>query len=505
MDARGGIAHCPVSPDLPESLLIGGVWRAARDGRTRTVAGPVAEAGPARVAEAGPRDTRDAVAAARLAFDEGPWPRLPGRERAQILYDAADLVEESGARLARLQAVDMGKPVRFGEGDDVPFAAMALRFFAAMASQQNRGQSPPSVGGSALRQPRGVVGAACAFHHPLAMAAAIVAPALAMGDTVVLKPPTAAPRAVLEFARLCQEAGLPPGALNVVTGGRSTGCAMASNRGVDLVSFLGSVPQGRQLATACATQFVPMDLDLGLPNAHIVFEDAHLEHAAWQTARSLLPGRAEFRASGVRVLVHEQVYPEFLERLSTHLRSLVPGDPRDPATRLGPLAGDAERAGLEGFLGHGRTVGARLLPLGADDAPAAGPGPADLRADLLVPARLVQVPLLAAGAVAPVPDIFAPLALLTVFRETADAVAAVNRDSGTHACSLYTVDVGRAAAVAEVLRAQSCWIKAARPGGDLTDPLADEDADDSAPLREFGLDSALPFTRHKDVRVDLPY
>lgn len=495
MNARGNASELD---DLPESLLIDGAWRAGCGARTMQVAGPLSEAS---VAHAGPPDVDAAVGAARRAFDEGPWPRMPGRERAQILYEAADLVEEAGGRLAWLQAVEMGKPVRFGERDDVPFAAMALRFFAAMASQQARGSGAvPSVGRTALREPRGVVGALCAFHHPVAMAAAIVAPALAMGDTVVLKPAMTAPRSVVEFARLCQDAGLPPGALNVVTGDFELGCTLAGHRGVDLVSFIGSVPQGRRIATACAGQFVPTDLDLGLPNAHVVFPDGCLEHAARQTARSLLPGRAEFRASGVRVLVHRAVYPQFLGRLGDHLADLAPGDPRDPDTRLGPMACRTQRDELDDFLRHGIAAGARLLSHGGQSRAA---GPAGVVPELVVAAQLLEVPRQAAAAVAEVPNIFAPLALLTPFGETAEAIDGVNQGTGTQACGLYTADVALAGSVAEALCTDMCRIDACQSCDGDAEPPDDEGGDESFPLREFDHDSARPFTRQKSVWVDV--
>lgn len=497
MDARG----ITTEPEYPsETVLIDGAWRTACGGRTMWVAGPLAAA---RVAHAGPPDVDAAVRAARRAFDDGPWSRMPGRERAQILYEAADLVEEASGRLAWLQAVEMGKPIRFGERDDVPFAAMALRFFAAMASQQTRGSGAiPSVGRTALREPRGVVGALCAFHHPIAMAAAIVAPALAMGDTVVLKPAMTAPCSVVEFARLCQDAGLPPGVLNVVTGDFELGCTLAGNRRVDLVSFIGSVPQGRRIATACAGQFVPADLDLGLPNAHVVFDDACLEHAARQTARSLLPGRAEFRASGVRVLVHRKVYPEFIGRLGEYVAELAPGDPRDLDTRLGPLACLTQRGELDDFLKHGIAAGARLL---SHNGQARGDGPTGVTPELVVAAQLLEVPRESASTVADVPNIIAPLALLTPFSETAEAIHMVNQGSGTQACGVYTSDVALAGSVAEALCTDRCRIDAYHSCDGDAEPADDEDADDSFPLREFDLDSARPFTREKSVWVDLLY
>jgi len=495
MNARGNLSELT---DLSETVLIDGIWRTACDGRTMRVAGPLSAAA---VAQAGPLDVSAAVRAARLAFDEGPWPRMPGRERAQILYEAADLVEEASGWLAWLQAVEMGKPVRFGERDDIPFAAMALRFFAAMASQQSRGSgTAPSVGRTALREPRGVIGALCAFHHPIAMAAAIVAPALAMGDTVVLKPAMTAPRSVVEFARLCQQAGLPPGVLNVVTGNFALGRALAGSRGVDLVSFIGSVPQGRQIATACAGQFVAADLDVGLPNAHVVFQDACLEHAARQTARSLLPGRAEFRASGIRTLIHREIYPEFVSRLGDYVAELTPGDPRDPDTRLGPMACLAQRDGLDDFLRHGIAVGAGLLP---HDGQARAAAPTGIMPELVVAAQLLEVPRASAGAVAEVPNIFAPLALLTPFSEVAEAVQVVNQGSGTQSCALYTSDVALAGSVAETLHTGMCRIEACQSCDGDTDPYEDEGVDDGFPLREFDLDSARPFTRQKAVWVDL--
>jgi acyl-CoA reductase-like NAD-dependent aldehyde dehydrogenase len=480
--------------DKSESLLIAGDWRRARDGRVGEVVSPVDWVEPVRVAAAGPADLEDAVGAAREAFDEGPWPRMPGRERAQILYDAADLVEEETGRLAWCQAVEMGKPVHFGEHEDGPFAAMALRFFAALASKgpEFGRRAGPSVAETALREPLGVVAALTGFHHPLAMAAAVLAAPLAMGDTVVLAPPAAAPVSVLEFAGLCAKAGLPPGVLNVVTGGREVLGGLAAHRGVDQTAYIGGPQDGRAVALACAQRLATMELDLGRPSAYVVFKDACLEHCAREVAQALLPGRAGFRATGPRILVHETVYAEFTERLLAFARELVPGDPRDPATRLGPLAGRGERERLAGYLGWSRDYGAR--PLGG--AAAAEPG-------------LYQSPKILEAAdrtvVRGLPEVFAPLAFIAPFDAPAQAADFANFDQGSRDCVLYTADVGRGRRAAELMHAATCRICTCRCDGlEAQWPGLDEDEDEGGPLREFDIEAAYPFTRAKTLWIDVP-
>ena len=491
MSARGTIADLD---DRPESLLIAGAWRRASDGRTSEVVSPVDGVRTAQVAVAGPEDLREAVASARRAFDEGPWPRMPGRERAQILYDAADLVEEETGRLAWCQAVEMGKPVHFGERDDVPFAAMALRFFAALASQGPGfgRRANPSVAKTASREPLGVVAALTEFHHPLAMAAAIVCPALAMGDSVVLRPPASAPVSVLEFVDLCARAGLPPGVLNVVTGGREVAEGLAAHPGVDLAAYVGGPDLGRAVAMAGARAGVPVELDIGRPTVHMVFEDACLEHSVRHVARALLPGRAEFRAAGIRILIHEAMYRRFADRLAALAHELSPADPRDPATRLGPLVGREERDRLESYLGWSGQHGARLLP---------GPSAADH--GLYRSLQLIEDSDCAMAR--KLPEVLAPLAFVTPFRTQEQAVGFANTVLGMQSCTVYTADMARAHLVADAIRSEVCRISTCSDApGQSSSWFEDEDADESGPLREFDIETAYPFTRPKSVWVDVP-
>ena len=491
MSTRGTIADLD---DRPDSLLIAGAWRRARDGRTSAVVSPVEGVRTARVAVAGPEDLRDAVDAARRAFDEGPWPRMPGRERAQILYDAADLVEEETGRLAWCQAVEMGKPVHFGERDDAPFAAMALRFFAALASQGPGfgRRANPSVAKTASREPLGVVAALSEFHHPLAMAAALVSPALAMGNTVVLRPSAAAPLSVLEFVGLCARAGLPPGVLNVLTGGREVAEALVAQQGVDLAAYVGGPYLGRAVAMSGARAGVPVELDVGRPAVHIVFEDACLDHSARQVARALLPGRAEFRATGIRVLVHEALYRRFADRLVTLAEELAPADPRQPATRLGPLVGQEERDRLESYLNWSRQHGARLLP-----------GPSEADHGLYRSLQFLEDSTCAMAL--RLPEVLAPLAFVTPFGTQEQAVGLANTVLGMQNCSVYTADIARAHVVADSVRSVICRISTCGDApGESPSWFDDEDADESGPLREFDIETAFPFTRSKSVWVDVP-
>ena len=490
MSTRGTIADLD---DRPDSLLIAGAWRRARDGRTSAVVSPVEGVRTARVAVAGPEDLRDAVDAARRAFDEGPWPRMPGRERAQILYDAADLVEEETGRLAWCQAVEMGKPVHFGERDDAPFAAMALRFFAALASQGPGfgRRANPSVAKTASREPLGVVAALSEFHHPLAMAAALVSPALAMGNTVVLRPSAAAPLSVLEFVGLCARAGLPPGVLNVLTGGREVAEALVAQQGVDLAAYVGGPYLGRAVAMSGARAGVPVELDVGRPAVHIVFEDACLDHSARQVARALLPGRAEFRAAGVRVLVHEAVYREFGELLVALANELSPADPRDPETRLGPMACREEHDRLAGYLDWSLRRGARALP-----------GSAATDAGLYASPRFLEAP--DRAVIDALPEVLAPFAFVAPFRTPEQAVSRANAVAGMRSCTVYTADVQRAHLVVDSVHSEICRISSCND-----EPLRgswpdNDDEEESSQLRELDIETAYPFTRPKAVWVHVP-
>ncbi|HEU5357326.1 MAG TPA: aldehyde dehydrogenase family protein [Actinocrinis sp.] len=492
--------------DRLDSLLIDGRWHPAADGRTASVVSPIGGLEPTRIADAGRQDVDAAVAAARRAFDEGPWPRMPGCERAQILYEAADLVEERTHRLALCQALEMGKPVHFGERDDGPFAVMALRFFAALASKLPclGPRVTPSVGLSTSRRPIGVVAAVPAFHHPLAMAVATVAPALAVGDTVVLNAPLQASHSLIELAELCVAAGLPPGVLNVVTGRREAARVLAGRHGIDLTVYSGGARDGRMISMACARGLVPAELDVGRPNAHVVFGDADLGQAAWEVARSLLPGRAEFRASGIRVLVHESAYPEFTERLARIVRSLAPGDPRDRVTRLGPTADGDDPELLRDYLAWARDRGARLLDgvalegvahdggayESAEQNSAAGNGS-------YLPIRLLEIP--DAQLALQLPEVFAPLALLMPFRSPESATAFVNLGQGTQYCTLHTADVKQARCFAATVRSRLCRITVGELEGGSESWHDDEYADESGPLREFDIESAMPYTYSASV------
>ncbi len=413
-------------------LLIAGSWRAARGGHTRDVVCPADSAFVARVPQAGPDDIDDAVRAARAAFDDGPWPRMSGRERAQILYDAADLIERDSRELARRQGLETGKPVRYGLREDGPFAAMAMRYFAALASRspvEARHADAPAATYT-LREPLGVVAALTACHHPVAMAAAILAPALAAGSAVVYKPSETAPLCALKLAELCCAAGVPDGVLNVVTGpGALLGPVLAGHPGVDKAAYAGGTAAGREVAAACARALVPADLDIGAPNVHVVFADACLSHAARTAAAAALPGRGEFRTAGARILVHRPIYRAFTEALAEQVRSFEPGDPLDPATLLGPVArrGHAER--LAGYVDWAASHGSRLI---------AGGGVEGLyhRATVLAPTD--------PGVAARMPEVFAPLAFVLPFDELGDAVTLANAAPGALNCTVYTTDVKRA-------------------------------------------------------------
>jgi aldehyde dehydrogenase (NAD+) len=491
MDGRGAGAEFA---DEPGELLIDGTWRRPADGAAVELRSPVDGSPLTRVAAAGVADVKEAVGAARRAFDEGEWPRMSGHDRAQILYDAADLVEQATPWLTRCQAVEMGKPVRFGLRDDGPFAASALRYFAAMASQGAAFGQPAtaSTAAAVLREPCGVVAALSDFHHPLAMAASLVVPALAAGDTVVLKPSAAAPLCVLAFARLCAAAGLPAGVLNVVTGDDAElPGELVAQPGVDRAAYVGGIERGRQVAMACAGALVPVTLDLARRHVHMVFADACLEHAARQVAPAVLPGRSEFRGAGARILVHADVYAVFCDVLAARVSAFTPADPRDPATWLGPLARREDFDRLTGFLasidGHRAAAPPRLAAQGLFH-----PATLSKAVDARIAARL--------------PEVFAPLVFVIPFRTEHEAVALANDGRAQLSLAVHTPDLGTARRVADAVRAETCRISTCATDGPLEpeDPGECGEPETAGPLREFGVSSLDPYTRAKAIWTDVP-
>ncbi|HXW86972.1 MAG TPA: aldehyde dehydrogenase family protein [Streptosporangiaceae bacterium] len=328
-------APAPESRDIvsiePEyGLFVAGEFRPAADGRTFATVNPADEQTLTQVAAAGPADVDAAVAAARSAYEQA-WGPMPGAERAKYLYRIARQLQERSREFAVLESLDNGKPIKESRDVDIPLAAAHFFYYAGWADKLEHAGFGPDP------RPLGVAGQIIPWNFPLLMAAWKLAPALAAGNTCVLKPAETTPLTALLLAQVCQEAGLPPGVVNVLTGAGDTGAALVSHPGVDKVAFTGSTEVGKEIARAVAGTDKKLTLELGGKAANIVFDDAPIEQAVEGIVNGIFFNQGHVCCAGSRLLVQESVADAVVERLQRRLTTLRLGDPLDKNTDIGAI------------------------------------------------------------------------------------------------------------------------------------------------------------------------
>lgn len=356
----------------PAELLIGGEWRPAESGVTLPVLAPATGERIAGIAAGDRGDIDAAVRAARAQADGGPWSELSGAERGRLLWRFADLVESDLDGLARLEALDVGRP--YGEAffAELPLVVDTLRHFAGWADKLTGTTFalPPVAGAErfsyTLREPLGVVGAITPWNAPTMIASWKIAPALAAGNAIVVKPAEDASLTVLRLGELALEAGIPGGVLNVVTGrGTTAGAALAAHPGIDKVTFTGSTDVGRRIAAAAGPNLTKVTLELGGKSPQIVWPDADLERVVPIAALSVFANQGQTCASGSRIYVHREILDEFLERLKRHAEGIAVGDPLADGTQMGSLINERQLDRVLGHIARAREEGARLVTGGA--------------------------------------------------------------------------------------------------------------------------------------------
>ena len=482
----------PTAAGIRDRLFIGGEFVDALDGATFETINPHDGSLIARVARAGEVDVDRAVTAASAAFPG--WSGLGAAARGRILLRLADLIESNADELARLESLDTGHPIRDSRNLDVVRTAAAFRYFGGIADKLQGDVIPVEPGflNYVVREPLGVVGAIVPWNFPLMFCSWKMGPALAAGNTVVLKPAELTPLSALRIGELMGEAGIPAGVVNIVPGpGRTAGEHLARHLGVRKIAFTGSTAVGRTIVEASAGNLKRVQLELGGKGANIVFADASIEAAVNGSAFAVFHNQGQACIAGSRLILHESIASDFLARFIELAESIRLGNPLDPTTEMGPLTSAGHRDRVLSYVQLARDEGGEVLTGGsAPDDPALGRGyylrPTVVRAD--PSSRVCRE------------EVFGPFVTVTTFRSDEEAIAVANDVDYGLGGGLWTQDLSRAHSVASRIRAGMVWInsyKRINPGS----PFGGTGL--SGYGREMGFEAMREYTEPKSVWVNV--
>ncbi len=477
-----------------DHVFLGGQWRPPASGETYATINPATEAESARVAKGDERDIDLAVQAARRAFEAGPWPGMTAAERGRILWKLADLLLANLDELARLESITTGKTLFDSGKVELPFAAEVFRYYAGWATKIH-GETLNLREGAftfTLRQPLGVVGAIVPWNFPFLLASWKIAPALAAGNTVVLKPASLTPLTALKFADLTLEAGLPEGVFNVVPGpGAKVGMALVRHPGVDKIAFTGSTEVGKQIMREAAGTLKRVSLELGGKSPNIVFADADMDAAVRGAMTGIFYNKGEVCAAGSRLLLEQRIHDEFVEKLTARVKGLKVGDPLDKATRMGPVVSRPQLETVLGYIEAGTREGATLVTGGQRAAVGGGKG---YFVEPTIFTGVTNTMKIARE------EIFGPVLSVIPFKDLDEGLATGNETFYGLAAAVWTRDVAKALRAARTLRAGTVWVNAynlydaALPFGGFKE---------SGFGRELGQAGMDLYTEVKSVWVDL--
>ena len=473
----------------PTKFLINGDWVEPAAGKYYDDVNPTTGETLAQVAEGGAEDIDRAVKAARAAF-EGPWAKVHPADRGRMLVKLAQLVRDNAEELAEIDALDAGKPITNSLRVDIPAAIDCFEYYAGWADKLH-GETVPVRAPAftyLMRQPVGVVGQIIPWNFPVMMAAWKLAPALACGNTTVLKPAEQSPLSALKLGELCLEAGLPPGVVNIVTGFGEAGAALVEHEDVDKIAFTGSPEVGRIIVRASAATLKKVSLELGGKSPNVILADADLEAAIRGASGGIFFNQGEVCSAGSRILVERSIYDAFLDGLTKRADSIKVGDPLDPKTYMGPVVNDEQFERVMGYIGIGKDEGAKLVTGGDRIGDRGYFVQPTIFADVDNRMRIAQE------------EIFGPVASVIPVKDADEAVRIANDTSFGLAAAVWTRDVAKAHNVAHRLKAGTVWVNT-YGATDTRSPWGG--FKDSGFGRELGRQALDLYTEYKAVWINL--
>jgi phenylacetaldehyde dehydrogenase len=430
-------------------LLIDGQWVDAASGKTFVTTDPATEQEITHVAHGEAEDIDRAVAAARRAFEEGPWRTITPSARGQIIWRLADLLEKHADEFAELEALDNGKPLSVARTADVPLAVDHFRYMAGWATKIEGNTIPisvPSTFACTLLEPVGVVGQIIPWNFPLLMAAWKLGPALATGCTVVLKPAEQTPLSALRLGELFQDAGLPDGVLNIVTGFGDAGARLAAHPGVDKVAFTGSTEVGKLVVQAAAGNLKKVSLELGGKAPLIIYRDADIENAIANAATAAFFNHGQCCTAGSRLYVEHDIYDDVVTGIAEQAGKIKVAPAFDPGSQMGPLISGEQFERVNSYLAAGFAGGATAL---------AGGGRRGDKGYFIEPTVLTNVN---QDMTIVREEIFGPVLPAMPFDDPREIAAAANDTNYGLAAGVWTKDISKALKTAEFVRAGTVWV-----------------------------------------------
>ncbi|MGW5646536.1 aldehyde dehydrogenase family protein [Saccharopolyspora sp. NPDC003752] len=480
----------------PKKLLIGGEWVDAASGRTFATHDPATGERLTEVAHGQAEDVDRAVAAARRAFEDGPWARMKPNERERLIWRVGDLLSERAAEFGQLEALDNGKSAAIAQAVDTGWAADVFRYYAGWATKIHGSTvnvSMPFVPGGefhayTLREPVGVCGQIIPWNFPLLMASWKLAPALAAGNTVVLKPAEQTPLTALLLGEVFQEAGFPPGVVNIITGYGDAGAAIAAHDDVDKVAFTGSTEVGKKIVAAAQGNLKKVSLELGGKSPNVVFADADFETAVPGSLNAWLFNHGQCCVAGTRLFVEDAIFDEFTAAVAEAASQVKIGPGLDPATQLGPLVSQEQFDRVTGYVAAGLSDGARALTGGKRWGDSGFFVEPTVLVDVQPEFSVVRE------------EIFGPVVAALPFSAEQGVAPVANDSVYGLAAGVWTRDISKAHRVAKQLKAGSVWINQYN-GFDTALPFGGYKQ--SGWGRELGADAIDLYTQTKAVNVAL--